>query len=307
MPTSRGILFKVLALFLFSIMASLIKASAPHVPPWQAVFFRSFFALPIILIWLAQRHDLRTGLKTKRPLGHLWRGLIGTTAMGMGFSALGILPLPEVTAIGFAAPLFTVLLAALLLGATVRVFRLTALAIGLVGVAIIIAPRLTVFEVGGLEGLLLLGALLALGSAFLRALAIIHVRRLVKTEETAAIVFYFSLTATCASLATIPLGWVMPTTQEFAFLISAGLVGGVAQIFLTTSYRFAQASTLAPFDYVSMIFALVIGYFIFSEVPTSATLIGSAIVIAAGILIIYRERKLGLERGKARPNVTPQG
>jgi drug/metabolite transporter (DMT)-like permease len=307
MPTSRGILFKVLALFLFSIMASLIKASAPHVPPWQAVFFRSFFALPIILIWLAQRHDLRTGLKTKRPLGHLWRGLIGTTAMGMGFSALGILPLPEVTAIGFAAPLFTVLLAALLLGETVRVFRLTALAIGLVGVAIIIAPRLTVFEVGGLEGLLLLGALLALGSAFLRALAIIHVRRLVKTEETAAIVFYFSLTATCASLATIPLGWVMPTTQEFAFLISAGLVGGVAQIFLTTSYRFAQASTLAPFDYVSMIFALVIGYFIFSEVPTSATLIGSAIVIAAGILIIYRERKLGLERGKARPNVTPQG
>ena len=136
MPSSRGILFKVIALFLFSIMASLVKASAPHVPSYQAVFFRSFFAMPIILIWLAQRHDLRTGLKTQNPFGHLWRGLIGTSAMVMGFSALGILPLPEVTAIGFAAPLFTVILAALLLGETIRIFRLTALAIGLIGVAI---------------------------------------------------------------------------------------------------------------------------------------------------------------------------
>jgi drug/metabolite transporter (DMT)-like permease len=307
MPTTRGILFKVLALFLFSIMASLIKASAPHVPPWQAVFFRSFFAMPIILIWLAQRHELKTGLKTKNPLGHFWRGLIGTSAMSMGFAALGILPLPEVTAIGFAAPLFTVLLAAVLLGETVRVFRLTALAIGLLGVGIIIAPRLTLIELGGVEAVMLLGVMLALGSAFLRALAQIHVRRLVQSEETAAIVFYFSLTATCMSLATIPLGWVMPTPQEFLFLISAGLIGGVAQIFLTTGYRYAQASTLAPFDYVSMLFALLIGYFVFSEIPTAATLLGSAIVIAAGILIIYRERQLGLVRGKARPNVTPQG
>lgn len=307
MPTTRGILFKVLALFLFSIMASLIKASAPHVPPWQAVFFRSFFAMPIILIWLAQRHELKTGLKTKNPLGHFWRGLIGTSAMSMGFAALGILPLPEVTAIGFAAPLFTVLLAAVLLGETVRVFRLTALAIGLLGVGIIIAPRLTLIELGGVEAVMLLGVMLALGSAFLRALAQIHVRRLVQSEETAAIVFYFSLTATCMSLATIPLGWVMPTPQEFMFLISAGLIGGVAQIFLTTGYRYAQASTLAPFDYVSMLFALLIGYFVFSEIPTAATLLGSAIVIAAGILIIYRERQLGLVRGKARPNVTPQG
>lgn len=307
MQTSRGILFKLCALLLFSIMASLIKASAPHVPPWQAVFFRSFFAMPIILIWLAQRHDLRTGLKTKNPMGHLWRGLIGTSAMSMGFAALGILPLPEVTAIGFAAPLFTVILAAMLLGETVRMFRLTALAIGLVGVAIIVAPRLTVFDLQGTQAVMLLGALLALGSALLRALSQIHIRRLVQTEETAAVVFYFSLTASVLSLFTIPLGWVWPEPRELVFLVSAGLIGGVAQIFLTTGYRYAQASTLAPFDYVSMLFALVIGYFVFSEVPTSATLLGAAIVIAAGILIIYREHKLGLERGKARPTVTPQG
>lgn len=307
MLTSRGILFKVLALFLFSIMASLIKASADHVPPYQAVFFRSFFAMPVILIWLAQRHDLRTGLKTKNPMGHVWRGLIGTSAMSMGFAALGILPLPEVTAIGFAAPLFTVILAAMLLGETIRIFRLTALAIGLVGVAIIVAPRLTVFDVQGAEAVMLLGAILALGSAFLRALAQIHIRRLVQTEETAAVVFYFSLTASTMSLLTIPLGWVMPEPRELVFLISAGLIGGVAQIFLTTSYRFAEASTLAPFDYVSMIFALLIGYFIFSEIPTAATVLGAAIVIAAGVLIVYRERKLGLQRGKGRSTISPQG
>lgn len=308
MNSTRGIMLKITALFLFAIMASLIKATSPHIPPWQAVFFRSFFAMPIILIWMAQRQSLHTGLKTKNPLGHFWRGLIGTSAMAMGFSALGILPLPEVTAIGFASPLFTIMLAAMFLGEQIRAFRLSALAIGLVGVVIIIYPRLTLFDQGGPQTLLLLGVILALGGAFLRALAQIHIRKLVQSEETAAIVFYFSLTASCLSLLTWPmLGWVMPTSTELFYLVSAGLVGGVAQIFLTSGYRFAQASTLAPFDYVSMLFALVIGFFIFSEIPTTTMLIGSAVVIAAGIVIIYREHKLGIQRGKARPNVTPQG
>ena len=114
--------------------------------------------------------------------------------------------------------------------------------------------------------------------------------------------FYFSLTGTILSLLTIPFGWVIPSTTDLLYLVTAGLVGGIAQILLTTGYRYAEASLLAPFDYVSMIYATVIGFFIFSEIPTSATLTGSAIVIAAGIAIILRERKLGLKRGKARPS-----
>ncbi|MDP5362743.1 MAG: EamA family transporter, partial [Paracoccaceae bacterium] len=108
MQPIRGIIFKVLSVCMFMAMASLIKAASVDVPPGQAVFFRSFFALPIILGWLAIRHELRHGWKTKNPMGHFWRGLVGTSAMGLGFTGLGLLPLPEVTAIGYAAPLLVV-------------------------------------------------------------------------------------------------------------------------------------------------------------------------------------------------------
>ncbi len=307
MNPTKGILCKVTALALFSVMASLIKASAPHVPPWEAVFFRSFFAMPVIVIWLWRRGDLKTGLKVQNPMGHFWRGFIGTTAMMLGFAALMILPFPEVTAIGFASPLLTVVFAAIFLGEQVRLFRLSAVGFGLIGVMVILSPRLTVFGAGAAETAALMGAMLALGSAAFRAMAQIHIRKLVQTDQTSAIVFYFSLTATVLSLLTLPLGWVMPTGRELAFLISAGLVGGVAQIFLTSGYKYAEASVLAPFDYVSMLYALLIGWFIFSEAPTAMMLAGSALVIAAGIVIIFRERNLGLQRGKARPNVTPQG
>ena len=307
MNSTKGIFCKLFALFLFAIMASLIKAASDTVPPWQAVFFRSFFAVPVIVIWLAQRGDLRTGLKVTNPTGHFWRGFIGTTAMALGFAGLGLLPLPEVTAIGFASPLLIVIFAAIFLGEEVRIFRLTAVLVGLIGVGIILYPRITLFDGGGPETLALLGAVLTLGSAMFRAIAQIHIRKLVQTDQTSAIVFYFSLTSTTLALFTIPLGWVMPGTLELAFLLGAGLIGGVAQIFLTTGYRFAEASTLAPFDYASMIFAILIGYFIFAEIPSIATLIGSGIIILAGITIIWREHKLGLERGKARQSVTPQG
>ncbi|SHH47110.1 DMT family transporter [Cognatishimia maritima] len=307
MNPTKGIIFKVSALFLFAIMASLIKATSDHVPSWQAVFFRAFFAMPVILIWLAQRGELRTGLRVSNPWGHFWRGVIGTTAMAFGFAGLGLLPFPEVTAIGFASPLLIVILAALLLGEKVRIFRLSAVFVGLIGVGIILYPRITVFGSGGAESLALLGAVFVLASAAFRALAQVHIRKLVQTDQTSAIVFYFSLTSSLLGLCTIPLGWVMPTTTEVLFMIGAGLIGGIAQILLTSGYRYAEASLLAPFDYTSMIFAVVIGYFVFSEIPTSATLTGSAIIITAGIAIIWREHHLGLKRGKARPSVTPQG
>ena len=311
----RAILLKLLAIFLFMVMAAFIKAASDEVPPGQAVFFRSFFAFPIIILWLWQQHDLRTGLVPNNLMGHVWRGLFGTTAMGLTFGGLGLLPLPEVTAIGYATPLFTVVFAAIFLGETVRIFRLSAVALGLVGVMIVLAPRLSV---GGMDlstaGAI--GALMVLAASILRALVQIHVRRLVQTEHTAAIVFYFSLTATCISFLTLPLGavwrvpaltWVMPSPTVLGLLVAAGLVGGVAQILITSSFRFAGASMLAPFDYVSMIYASLIGWVIFDEVPTRTILIGAALVIAGGVLIIWRERQLGLDRSKSKANVPPQG
>ncbi|MDX5350617.1 MAG: DMT family transporter [Paracoccaceae bacterium] len=300
----RGIAFKLASVLVFIVMAALIKATADHVPAGQAVFFRSFFAMPVILAWLAWRRELGTGLNTGNPVGHLWRGVVGTLAMGLGFAGLGYLPLPEVTAIGYAAPLLTVIFAAMFLGEEVRAFRISAVALGMTGVLIVLAPRLSLDpgEAGLAEAL---GAMLVLGGAVFAALAQVFVRRLVQTEATPAIVFYFSLTATLLSLVTLPFGWVWPDPWEAALLVLAGLLGGVGQILLTSSYREADASLVAPFDSASMLFALGIGYFVFAEVPTLPMLGGAALIVTAGILIIWRERKLGLERARQRKAMTP--
>jgi drug/metabolite transporter (DMT)-like permease len=307
MQPGRGILLKVISVALFMLMASLIKAASGHVPPGEAVFFRSFFAMPTILIWLWTRSELRNGLITKNPIGHFWRGLVGTSAMGLGFAGLGLLPLPEVTAIGYAAPLLTVIFAAMFLGEEVRAFRLSAVGLGLIGVLIVLSPRLSSVTDGSLGDREVLGAVVVLCGATFAALAQVFVRRLVQTEKTPAIVFYFSVTASCLSLLTLPFGWVVPTAPEVGLLICAGLLGGVGQIFLTSSYRLADASVIAPFDYSSMILALIIGYFVFGEMPTLVMLLGAGLIVIAGILIIWRERKLGLERNQQRKVMTPQG
>ncbi len=303
----KGIALKLCAVLLFIIMSALIKAVSDTVPAGQSVFFRSFFAIPVILIWLAWRHDLKTGLKVNSPMGHFWRGFVGTTAMGLGFAALGLLPLPEVTALGYTTPLLVVIFAAMFLDEKVGVFRIGAVMLGLLGVIIVLLPRLTTLSGPTVETAQAVGAILVILSATCAALAQIYIRKLVKTEQTSAIVFYFSMTATLLSLLTIPFGWVMPTFWQTICLILAGFIGGIAQIFLTSSYRFADASVIAPFDYASMLFAILIGFFIFDEVPTAQMLLGASLVILAGIVIILRERHLGLQRGQARALKTPQG
>ena len=302
----RGISFKLASVLVFIVMSSMIKATADHVPAGQAVFFRSFFAIPVIVVWLILRRELATGLRAASPIGHVWRGFAGTCAMGLGFAGLGYLPLPEVTAIGYAAPLLTVIFAAMFLNEDVRLFRLSCVALGMVGVLIVLSPRLTVLD-GGAGHAEALGAMLVLGGAVFAALAQVFVRKLVQTEKTPAIVFYFSLTATVLSLVTLPFGWVWPEPLELALLIGAGLLGGLGQILLTSSYREADASLVAPFDYASMLFALAIGWFVFSEMPTTTMLAGAALIIVAGILIILRERKLGKDRAQQRKVTTPQG
>ena len=143
MSPLRGIFLKLGSVMIFIIMAAMIKATADHVPAGQTVFFRSFFAIPVIFVWLVMRRELATGLKTANPFGHFWRGLMGTLAMGFGFAGLGYLPLPEVTAIGYAAPILTVIFAAMFLGEEVRLFRISAVALGMIGVLIVVYPRLT--------------------------------------------------------------------------------------------------------------------------------------------------------------------
>ncbi|MFY9213018.1 MAG: DMT family transporter [Aestuariivita sp.] len=295
---------KLAAVFVFVVMSGIVKSTAEEVPPGQAVFFRSFFAIPVILVWLAMRRELRQGLITRKPGYHVLRGILGTTAMGLTFTGLGLLPLPEVTAIGFATPIFTVILAAIFLGEQIRMVRVSAVVLGLVGVIIMLWPRLT--GTGDLQDGATLGALAILIATLMRSVVQIHVRRMVETEHTAAIVFYFSLTAAALSLLTAPFGWVKPDAQTVMLLISTGFLGGLAQILITSSYRFGGASMLAPYDYASMIFAVLIGYVWFNELPTLVMLIGAALVIAGGALVIWRERQLGMDRTKVRAVSDPK-
>lgn len=302
-----GITLKICSVVVFMAMSSVIKSIGGAVPAGEVVFFRSAFAIPVIVVWLIWRGQLREGLYTRNPLGHVWRGLCGTTAMGLGFAALALLPLPEVTAIGYAAPLLTVIFAAMFLGEEVRLFRIATVAMGMAGVLIILSPRLSGLSAGDLGNAEALGAFLTLTGAVFSALAQVFVRKLVVGERVTAIVFYFSLTATAISLITLPFGWVVPDAGQAVRLILAGLMGGVGQVFLTSSYRHAHASVVAPFEYASMILAIAVGWFFFEEVPTLVVLAGASIVVTAGILIIWRERQLGLERARQRQSMTPQG
>jgi drug/metabolite transporter (DMT)-like permease len=295
MGSLRGIAFKLGAVTMFMVMASLIKASADSVPPGQAVFFRSLFAFPILIGWLAMRGELKTGFRANNPLSHVWRGLFGTCAMSLNFAALGMLPLPDLTAIKFATPLFIVVLAALILGERVRLFRLSCVGLGLVGVLIVIFPQLSGIGSSDDEAAVL-GVVLALGSAAMAAFAHVFIRKMSGSESTSAIVFWFTLTSLTISLFTIPFGWVLPTPDVAVMLVLAGLFGGCGQIMLTSAYRHADASIVAPFDYFSMLLALLIGYFVFGESPTNAMLAGAALVILSGAAIIWREHQLGLRR-----------
>jgi drug/metabolite transporter (DMT)-like permease len=262
--------------------------------------------MPVIAVWLLYRHELSTGLRTANPMGHVWRSLVGTTAMGLGFAGLGLLPLPEVTAIGYASPLLVVILAAMFLNEPVRLFRVSIVAIGMAGVLIVLSPRLTV-SAAAPDLAQTLGAVVVLAGAVFAALAQVFVRKLVLTEQTATIVFWFSALAALFSLVSLPWGWVYPAPLTLALLILCGILGGIGQVLLTSSYRYADASVIAPFEYTSMILALGVGDLVFGEVPTLVMLGGAAIIMLAGVLIIWREAQLGIERDKQRKALPPGG
>lgn len=300
-----GIVLKVVSVCCFMAMVTAIKAVSDKVPVGEVVFFRSIFAIPVILIWLVAVGEATNGLKTNNKMGHVWRSLAGTAAMALNFAVLAILPLPEMTAISFAAPLIAVVLATFMLGEKVGIVRFGLVVLGLAGVVIIISPRLTLLSDQTSTPIEVIGVGMAVAGAICMALAQIFARKLVRTETTSAVVFYFSVVAALLSLLTLPWGWIKPDLQSTVLLVMAGICGGFGQIFLIMSYRRAQTAVIAPFEYVSMLLALVIGYVVFDEVATATMLAGAALVTLAGILVIGREWQLGVRRRPlARTNLT---
>jgi drug/metabolite transporter (DMT)-like permease len=301
-----AIILKVSSIAVFVGMQAFIKL-AGIVPAGQIVFYRSFFAMVPILILLAWTGEIRTAFHTSRPGRHVVRGMVGVSSMALGFFALTRLPLPEAIMLNYAQPLLVVVISALVLGERVRTFRWTAVGIGFLGVLIISWPKLTLFASDeGMGSAEALGVVAALASAAISAVALLQVRSLVATDKSATVVIWFSLTASVAGLLTMPFGWAPLTGWQVFFLVMAGICGGIAQVLMTEAYRYASVATVAPFEYSSILFGLVVGYLLFADIPTTHSIVGGAIVVGSGLMIIWREQRLGLERGKARKVTPPQ-
>ena len=286
----RGIALMTATMALMSVMDALVKWLAADYPTVQIVFFRSLFAF-VPLGVLVFRDGYASALRVRSPLWQGLRCLAGLGAMITFFHALGLMPLADVIAIAFAAPLFVTALSVPILREVVGLRRWTAVGIGFLGVLIMIEPGPGVFRPV---------ALIPLVAALFYALAMVLTRRLTRTETSVSIVFYYAVVATLASGAVLPFYWVTPDLVDFCLLASVGLVGGVGQILLTSAYRHAEASTLAPFDYTAMIWAVLLGYFIWEEIPGVNIWIGVLVVAASGIYIVHREAQLRLPRGQAR-------
>lgn len=295
----KAIGLKLISALLFAAMSALVRQLGDVAPVGQMVFFRSAFAiLPVVLVY-AIRGELATAVRTSRPLGQLGRGLLSVGGMFSNFSALTRLPLADATAISFASPLITVALAAIILKERVRIYRWSAVVIGFAGVIVMLIPHLDIGRYAAIGGAAAAaGSMFAVISAFCNAGTVIQTRRLTQSETTSSIVFYFSLVCAIAGALTLPFAWHSPTARELAALIALGILGGFAHILLTESYRYATASLVAPFDYTSMLWALLLGYWVFGELPDTLVYVGASIVAAAGLFVIWRERQLGLQRAR---------
>ncbi len=242
----------------------------------------------------------RRSLATRRPFGHIGRSLAGTGGMYASFVALGLLPLADATAFTFATPLMITPLAVVLLGEAAPAYRWGAVGAGFIGVTIMLSDHL-----GAGAQARGLGSAIALFGALCAAFAMIQTRRLTRSEPTGAIVFYFScvtMTVAALSLALAALWpqapwigsqhFVAPGFWELAALVAIGALGGAGQILMTQSYRYADASVIAVFDYVSMIWASALGFALFSEAPTARVLIGACLVAGAGAYVVWRVRRV---------------
>lgn len=279
-----GVLLRVLAMVCMAGLGALVKyCSGRGVPVLEIVFFRNAFAFVPVSVLIFSGRGLRV-LRTSRPLGHLTRSTIGLTAMVCSFSATGLLPLTQSTALGFTSPLFMTALSALILKEAVGLHRWIAVAVGFVGVLIMVQP--------GAAGAFSLGTALGLIGAIGAAGAMIAIREIGQTESGPTIVFYFTLAGTLLGLASAPFGWVMPSPGVLGLLIAAGLLGGTGQLLLTGALRLAPVAVIAPFDYSQLVWAGLLGYLVWGEHPHGHTVAGALVVAGSGLYILWRESRL---------------
>ena len=286
---TRGIALKLAATLAFSLMYVAIRL-AGHVPLGEVVFFRGLFAIVPLFAVSFYTHGPRSLIQTSHPLLHLRRSIAGTTGMFLNFAAVIRLPLADVTAFSFVMPIFATVLAALLLNEKVGPHRAGAVVLGFGGVMLMIEPHGVLGT--GFSTSSSIGAAMALAAAFFSAFVVVFIRQMSATERSEAIVFYFM--AVCAAAGAVTMLWDRAplSAMQVAWLVLCGILGGIGQICMTYSYRYAEPSLLAAFDYAAMIWAVALGFFVFAEVPETTVLAGAGVVIVSGLYIVLRERRL---------------
>lgn len=292
-----GLGLRLLATALLATMTALVKyAETRGAALVETMFFRQAFAVPIVVAWIAAGPGLRT-IATRRIGAHIWRTVVGLTGMVFTFGTVLLLPLAEATTLQFTVPIFATILGALVLKEPTGWHRWGAVLAGFIGVIIVAQPGSGHFP--------LIGAVVGLTSALMVAIVSILLRQIGRTESASTTVFWFSL------LSVPPLGLAYlfnfqphdPLT--FLLLIGIGLVGGLGQLALTASVRFAPVSAVVPMDYSSLVWGVLYGWLLFGALPGATTWIGAPIIIGSGLYIVYREHRRRVAEKSDRALTTP--
>jgi len=273
-----GFLYMFLSVCAFSIMDLIVKWSE-HYPLGQVIFFRGFFGL-VFYFFVIPRERMKNFYHTKRAGLHLVRCLIGLIALLSIFTALRNLPLATVVSISFVSPIFTTIFSIFLLGEKVGYFRWLAVIVGFLGIIIITEPGLS-----SLNTYYIFPIIFVLGMSYVA----ITIKQLSSTEPVWLISLNFSAVIMLAGIFTIPYGWLIPNVKDLILLSMIGLFGGVANLWLSQSYKFSEVSLVTPLKYLALIFAITFGYFIWKEIPSIKTLLGAFLVIISSVIIFRRE------------------
>ena len=265
-------------------MSALIKlASDRGIHLLEIMFWRQFITLPIAIGWVMATSSLAS-LATRRPGTHMMRGFYGTIGMVLNFGAVILLPLAEATTLNFTAPIWAVILSTLLLKEHVGIWRWSAVLFGFVGIVVIAQP--------GSGHIPLFGALVALGGAFMIALISIQIADLNRTDKPLTIVFYFAVFTTLVTAPALPFVMTGHDGDEWLLLLGIGLSGAAGQLLLTAALRFGKVASVIVMDYSSLFWATLYGWFLFGMLPPASTWLGAPLIVAAGLVIAWREHRL---------------
>ena len=285
-----GVLYGIASVACFAMMDASVKW-LDMFPVGQVLFSRFFFGL-IPILMLVPRIEFKTFYKTSRPVLHAFRAITGTLAIIALFIALREIPLADVVSLTFGGPIFVTLGSIFFLSEKVGVKRWLAVLIGFFGMLLIVKPAYEELNVYYIFPIIF---------CIFFACVALSIRSLSSTEPNYRIALYFSLLSMIVGLLTLPFGWVMPNKFELFLLIFTGLVGSVANILLTISLRYAEASLVTPTKYLNLVFAILLGYFIWSEIPKLLTLVGAGLIIISSVIIFMRESELKKKVVSSRP------